>query len=346
MRTRLNSSSHSVSSPSGGHQSVLLHEVQHALDIQPDDVVLDGTLGGGGHARELAKGLGSRGLFIGFDLDQDAIERTRELFRGLAVHAIFIVANFRNISTELASRDTPKLTKALFDLGWSSYQLDSGRGFSFLKDEPLLMTYAKPARPETGRSGADGAALTAETIVNTWAESSLADVIYGFGGERYARRIAKGIVDERARRPIKTAKELAEVVRSAVPARARHGRIHPATKTFQALRIAVNDELGALKEGLTAAWSLLEDNGKIAVITFHSVEDRVVKHLFAEWVKQGDGKLFSKKPIAPTREETLANPRARSAKLRVIQKISNTILHGSSNTKNKQIRPFDISGET
>lgn len=340
MRTRLTSSSHSVSSPLDnargrqGHQPVLLHEVLHALDIQPYDVVLDATLGGGGHAKELAKGLGGNGLFIGFDLDQDAIARAQEALKDLQVRNIFIGANFRDIKKEFASRDIRTITKALFDLGWSSYQLDSGRGFSFLKDEPLLMTYAK-----------DGSTLTADKVVNTWAESSLADIIFGFGGERYARRIAKRIVEERERRPIRTALELAEVVRSAVPARARRGKIHPATKTFQALRIAVNDELGALDQGIRAAWDLLEKGGKIAVITFHSLEDRAVKRMFAEWVKEGVGVLVSKKPLAPTDEEIAQNPRARSAKLRVIQKVSKKISHESTNTKNKQIRPLDISGE-
>jgi 16S rRNA (cytosine1402-N4)-methyltransferase len=173
------------------------------------------------------------------------------------------------------------------------------------------MTYAK--HPE--------GILTAHVIVNKWEESSLADIIYGWGGERYSRMIAKAIVERRERKPIETSLELAEIVRDAVPLGYRRGRLHPATRTFQALRIAVNDELGAVSQGLKAAWGLLRPKGRIAVITFHSLEDRVVKELFRSFVKTGEGTLVIKKPLAPTREEMQANPRSRSAKLRVIEKI-------------------------
>lgn len=346
MRTRLTSSSHSVPRSDGAHRPVLLHEVLHALDIQSGDIVLDATLGGGGHAKELLKGLGGNGLFIGFDADQEAVERVQNIFTDSQTKSHLICSNFRDIGKELAARQIPHITKALFDLGWSSYQLDSGRGFSFLRDEPLRMTYQKPARPATGRSGGDAEALTAEVAINTWAESSLADVIYGFGEERYARRIAKAIVERRQKRLFTTSGDLAEVVRSAVPAPYRRGRIHPATRTFQALRMAVNDELGALKDGLRAAWIGLASGGRIAVISFHSIEDRIVKHMFAEWVKSGEGTLLAKKPLTASREEVVENPRARSAKLRVIQKGGEKISHESKNTKNKQVRPVDFSGET
>jgi len=330
MRTRPFSSSDPVPSPAAesgsGHIPVLLHEVVEALEVHPDDIVVDATLGGAGHAKALVKGLRGNGLFLGFDMDHDAIERAREALKDSSVAMHLIQANFRGIGSELEKRGVTRITKVLFDLGWSSYQLDSGRGFSFLKDEPLLMTYAQPT---PGR--ADTGMLTARAIVNTWNEKTLANVIYGFGEERYSRRIAKAIVEHRIKAPFKSSFELAELIRSAVPASYARGRIHPATRTFQALRIAVNDELGALESGLRAAWKVLAEGGRIAVISFHSIEDRVVKQTFADWKKAGEGTLLFKKPLTPSKEEIRTNPRARSAKLRVIQKNS----HENSNSKNK-----------
>ncbi|OGG80638.1 16S rRNA (cytosine(1402)-N(4))-methyltransferase [Candidatus Kaiserbacteria bacterium RIFCSPLOWO2_01_FULL_54_13] len=282
------------------------------LDVQPDDVVVDATVGGAGHAKALVKGLGGNGLFVGFDADSDAIERAQKALENSRATVRLNSANFRDLERELRKQGIPKITKALFDLGWSTYQLDSGRGFSFMADEPLLMTYEKHADKET---------LTVAEIVNTWSDKSLADVIFGFGEERYARRIAKAIVARRGKTPFETSRDLAETIRRAVPASYRRGRIHPATRTFQALRIAVNDELDALKEGLSAAWKLLAPGGRIAVISFHSIEDRIVKQMFVEWEKQGEGKRITRKPVGPTAEEVAKNPRARSAKLRVIEKV-------------------------
>ncbi len=294
-----------------GHKPVLLQEVLHALTIHADDIVLDATLGGAGHAREMVKLLGSKGVLIGIDADSAAIERAREALQGTASTVRLVEGNFRDVISHTGKHEIPHITKALFDLGWSGYQLVAGRGFSFLKEEPLLMTYAAAPGPET---------LTAEKIVNTWEESSIADIIFGWGEERFARQIARGIVAARKETRIATSRELAEIVRASVPAFYRKGRLHPATKTFQALRIAVNDEMGALKEGLRGAWQLLVSRGRLAVITFHSVEDREVKRLMKEWVNEGSGQSLTKSPIRPAREEVLANPRARSAKLRVIEK--------------------------
>lgn len=330
MRTRHFSSSDPVLPSKETHRPVLLHEVLRALDIQPDDVVVDATLGGAGHAKELVKGLGGNGLFIGFDADAAAVERAHSELRDSAAQVHLIHGNFRDLGHELPKRGIRGITKALFDLGWSSYQLNSGRGFSFNADEPLRMTYSDVE-----------SALTAAIVVNTWSEASLADVIYGFGGERYARRIAKAIVERRTKKPFATSRELAAVIAAATPAPYRHGRINPATRSFQAIRIAVNDELGALSEGLRVAWELLAPRGRIAVISFHSIEDRAVKHLFAAWVQGGEAKLLSKKPMIASEEEMMLNPRSRSAKLRVIEKIP----HESQNTKNKQIRSLNFSGE-
>lgn len=305
----------------GEHRSVLLQEVLDGLEIEPGDIVLDTTLGGGGHAREIAKMLGGNGMLIGFDLDGGAIERARLALADAKCRVEFVRDNFRHLGRVLDRLGIREVTKVLFDLGMSSYQLNldsglpaeasaqAGRGFSFLSDESLAMTYS---------SESEG--VTAATIVNDWAEESIADILFGFGQERYARRIAKALVERRARGRFTSARELAEAVASAVPSAYRRGRIHPATRTFQALRIAVNDELGALAEALPAAWQKLRAGGRIAVISFHSIEDRMVKQRFREWEKEGRGRLVNKKPIVPGSEEIAHNPRSRSAKLRVFEK--------------------------
>ena len=295
-----------------GHTTVLLHEAIEQLGITSGDIVVDATLGGAGHATAIAESLGKGGALIGMDLDQEAIERAKIALEKFTKPTIHLVnANFRNLSSELAKLNIKQIDKALFDLGWSGYQLEAGRGFSFLKDEPLSMTY----------SGSAGeGALTAATIVNEWAEESIADVIFGWGEERYSRKIAKRIVEARTKAPIRTSLQLAGIISAAVPPAYRYGRIHPATRPFQALRIAVNDELGALKTGLSDAWHMLAPQGRMAVITFHSIEDREVKRMFVDWGKSGSGKIITRSPKRATAEEISENPRSRSAKLRVIEK--------------------------
>lgn len=299
-----------------GHEPVLLQETLQTLAIVPEDIVVDATLGGAGHARAIADMLGHKGVLIGFDLDTDAIERARNALSGARPSVHLVNANFRHLGTELEKLGIERISKAVFDLGWSGYQLSAGRGFSFLRDEPLSMTYAK-----TG----DARAITAATIVNEWGEESLADIIFGWGEERFARRIARAIIAVREQKPIETSGQLAEIVKAAVPASVRFGRTHPATKTFQALRIAVNDELGALEEGLRGAWHMLAPGGRIAIISFHSIEDRVVKRQFAALEKSGAARRITKKPISASPAEILRNNRARSAKLRVIEKNPETI---------------------
>lgn len=295
---------------SGVHRPVLLHEALELLVIAADDTVVDATLGGAGHAQAIAKVLGKSGTLIGIDADHDAILRGRELLAEAKPTVHLVEANFRDLSAQLEKLGITHVDKILFDLGWSSFQLGAGRGFSLKADEPLLMTYSK----EPG-------ALTAQKIVNEWGEESIADVIFGWGEERYSRRIAKCIVERRASKPFTTARELAEVIYAAVPPRYRFGRIHPATRTFQALRIAVNDELGSLSQGLRDGWQKLSPGGRIAVVSFHSIEDRIVKQTFKQWEEEGEGKRITRKPVAPSPEELKDNPRARSAKLRVIEKI-------------------------
>jgi 16S rRNA (cytosine1402-N4)-methyltransferase len=318
MRTRLIPSSSDLV-PATVHQSVLLHEAIEELSINSKDVVVDGTLGGAGHAHAIAGILSKDGTFIGFDLDSEAIARAETALKDVQPKCIFVETNFRNIETELVSRGITHIDKAIFDLGWSAYQLEAGRGFSFLKDEPLLMTYSSN-KPDSNNS-----ALTAAIIVNNWGEESIADIIFGWGEERYSRRIAKAIVERRVKQPFVLATDLANVIKIAVPAVYRFGRLHPATRTFQALRIAVNDELGALKDGLMGAWKLLSPGGRIAVITFHSIEDRIVKEMFLEWEREGEAVRITRSPKKGSKEEIQVNPRARSAKLRVVEKISKEV---------------------
>ena len=276
------------------HRPVLLNETIEGLGLSEDSVVLDCTFGGGGHSKEILRRYPGTKI-IAIDEDEEV---TAE--KGISLHH----ENFRNLDKVLGDR---KVDAILFDLGFSSDQLESsGRGFSFLKDEPLLMTMNEKAD------------LTAEVIVNNWSEESLADIIYGYGEERYARRIARAITEQRAKQPIKTTGELVEVIQDAVP---RKGKIHPATRTFQALRIAVNDELGALKEGLQKGFEALKPEGRMAVISFHSLEDRIVKNFNKEKAKKGRATLINKKPITASDEEIKNNIRSRSAKLRMIEKI-------------------------
>ncbi|HEY4502203.1 MAG TPA: 16S rRNA (cytosine(1402)-N(4))-methyltransferase RsmH [Candidatus Paceibacterota bacterium] len=275
------------------HISVMPHEVLRALDVQNDDVVLDATYGQGGHSALLKKE--ARVKLISIDADPAA---------GV------VVGNFADLH-EIATRlGIPQIDKAVFDLGWNRGQLTAGRGFSFMHDEPLNMSYGPGPR-----SG-----FTAAEILNTFTEKALADIFFGYGEERYARRIAAAVVARREQQPFATTLELVEVIKDAVPAAYRRGRLHPATRSFQALRIAVNDELKVIESGLAAAWDLLSCGGRIVVISFHSIEDRVVKRLFASLAKK-DGQLLYKKPLTPSAAEVKENPASRSAKLRALQKI-------------------------
>lgn len=295
----------------GGHRSVLLEEAIHGLSIREGDIVVDATLGESGHAKRIINALGAKGALIGFDADRDAADMARERLSGSTAEVHIVQANFRFLETEVRALGVTHISKALFDLGWNTGQLAAGRGFSFQKDEPLLMTYEK--EPKSG-------AVTAERVVNTWAEESLIDIFFGFGEERFARKIAKAIVERREEKPFTSAKELGEFLKQIVPG-GKKRKVHPATKVFQALRMAVNDELGAITEGLSGAWRLLEKGGVIAVITFHSVEDRHVKRFFQDLEKKGEGKRVTKKPLTPSVEEIKANPRSRSAKLRIFEKL-------------------------
>ncbi len=291
------------------HKSVLLKESIDGLALKEGATVFEGTVGLGGHSRALCEKIGKSGTFIGTDADQESLAIAEERLKDLPCKKIFVCDNFRNIDTVLENAGVEKVDAILLDIGLSNRQLEvAPRGFSFMRDEPLLMTF---------RSSGEG--LTAREIVNEWAEDSIADIIYGYGEERYARRIARGIVEARAEKPIETSGQLVEIVKNSVP-KGRFNKINPATKTFQALRIAVNDELGALREGIAKGFEHLAPEGRMAVISFHSLEDRIVKEFFRQKKEEGTVTLTTKKPIIPSGTEVKENPKSRSSKLRILVK--------------------------
>lgn len=294
------------------HKPVLLKEVLEVLNPQAGETYFDGTVNGGGHAAEILERVGKGGKVIGFDWDCDLIGRLRQKYAGGAVENIVLeCANYADAKEVFEKRKWGRVHGVLLDLGFSSYHIEqSGRGFSFRADEPLDMRYA----PESGR-------MRAADIVNSWSEEKIAHILQEYGGERLAKRIAGAIVRERNKRPIKTSGELSKIIEENVPYSYRKGRIHCATRTFQALRIAVNGELENISRFLDTAEDLLQKDGKIAVISFHSLEDRIVKNFFKQKAKEGVFRIINKKVIRAAREEERQNPRARSAKLRAAVKL-------------------------
>ncbi|MEX0931300.1 MAG: 16S rRNA (cytosine(1402)-N(4))-methyltransferase RsmH [Candidatus Paceibacterota bacterium] len=313
-----------------GHTSVLLYEAVTGLAVAEGDVILDATLNGGGHSEALCIRYAKLGItVIGVDLDSDAIMRARRRLAQYHCPIVYVQENFRNTDAILEKAGVSKIDKALFDLGLSSFQLDSSkRGFTFRYDEPLTMTFKKnPSEND----------FTARDILNTWDEETLSNIFYGYGEERFSRRIARAICTEREKSPIETTYQLVEIVVSAIPKKFRSSKIHPATKVFQSLRIAVNDEIGSMKEGIENTFNKLAPQGRIAVISFHSLEDRFVKHYFKTLELEGRATIITKKPIIPTDAEIAQNPRARSAKLRIIEKhdvLSKRQQHNNSKESN------------
>ncbi len=294
------------------HIPVLLHESIDALDIKVGDIILDGTLGGAGHTEEIAKRYGKQVKVIGLDLDADAITRAEERLLPIAYDATFVVSNFEDADKVLDKMNIVHIDSVLLDLGISSFQLEvAGRGFSFMKDEPLLMTMKKDPSDED---------ITARDIVNTWKEETIADIIYGYGEEKYARKIAKAIVEHRKEKLFETTKDLADVVIATVGKAYGRLKINPATKTFQALRIAVNSELSSIEQAIPMLFARLKSGGRMAIISFHSLEDRIVKQAFRKLIDEDRATGITKKPITPSIEELQNNPRSRSSKLRVIEK--------------------------
>lgn len=295
------------------HIPVLKNESIEGLSIQSGDIIVDGTLGGGGHSFEIIQRFGSRVKIIGLDFDKDSIGRTKSLIGDTDHDVVYRTIGFQEIDKVLDELNLTHVDGILLDLGLSSFQLEvAGRGFSFLKDEPLLMTMKKDPGDED---------LTAREIVNNWEEENLADIIYGFGEEKYSRKIAKAIVEARKEKEIKTTFDLVEIIDGAVGGHYKRMKIHSATRTFQALRIATNSELKNLEKVIENGFHRLAPKGRMVIISFHSLEDRIVKRAFIKLKEKGYANVITKKPIVPSDSEININPRSRSAKLRIIEKI-------------------------
>ncbi len=291
------------------HIPVLAATLAEQIRLPQDGVMVDATIGHGGHSYLFGQTLGPEGVIIGLDADQNSIRRAQLKLNGLACKVILIHSNFSQISEQVHKQGIDKVDFILSDLGICSSQLaDAEIGLSFQTNMVLDMRIDKSLK------------TTAADIVNKTDEKNLADLIYRFGEDRASRRIARFIVEHREKQPITTTGQLARIVCKALGQAGRKSRIHPATRTFQALRIAVNNELGNLGKFLGSAPELLKKNGRIAVISFHSLEDRLVKNNFLQNQKEGIYTIITKKPTVPTRAEIEANPRARSAKLRIAQK--------------------------
>lgn len=305
------------------HVSVLLQECMDALCIKPDGIYIDGTAGGGGHSHEIASHL-TTGKLIALDRDMSAVAAAGARLAEFGEHAQVVHSNFSEMAQVCRELEIDGIDGVLLDLGVSSYQLDTAdRGFSYMADAPLDM---RMNREDT---------LDAYTVVNTYPEQRLKSIIYDYGEERFAPRIAQRIVQEREKQPIRTTGELVSIIKAAMPAAAKEGGHHPAKRTFQAIRIEVNGELSVIEPTIRDAVSLLKPGGRIAIITFHSLEDRIVKQTFASLAsgctcprdfpvcvcgKKPLVDIISRKPILPSEQELEVNPRSRSAKLRVAQK--------------------------
>ncbi|MBI2121648.1 MAG: 16S rRNA (cytosine(1402)-N(4))-methyltransferase RsmH [Candidatus Sungbacteria bacterium] len=289
------------------HKPALLNEVLEIFNPQPGEVYVDATVNGGGHARAIAERVGEKGLVLGIDWDCDLIEELRVKNLELRNKNIKLVCdNYANLGDIIREHNLDAPCGILFDLGFSSHHLEeSGRGFSFLKREPLDMRY------DVKFNG-----LTAEKIINTWECAAIEDILRLYGEERFASQIAQGIERARRQHRIQSTAEFVEIISRSVPPGYRYGRIHFATRTFQALRIAVNHELENLENVLPVARDAIRTGGKIVVISFHSLEDRIVKEFFKKESKSGTLKILTKKPIKASWIEIMENPRARSAKLR------------------------------
>ena len=307
------------------HTSVLFEECMEGLDIRPDGIYVDGTLGGGGHSEGICKRLGEKGMLIGIDRDRDALNAAEKRLEAYPCQKVFVQSNYSDIKDVLADLEIDSIDGALLDLGVSSFQLDNpDRGFSYMQEAPLDMRMSQDDD------------FTAYDVVNTYDADELKNIIFKYGEERWASRIADFIVKARKDKPIETTGQLVDIIKAAIPASARRDGPHPAKRTFQAIRIEVNDELGQLEKAVDEFCDVLSPGGRLCIITFHSLEDRIVKDIINKRInpctcpkefpvcvcgKVGDLKKKSNKPIAPTAEEIERNPRSSSAKLRVAEKI-------------------------
>lgn len=306
------------------HKSVLLEACIENLRIRPDGIYVDGTLGGGGHSYEICRRLSSKGRLVGIDQDAAAIEAAGKRLEEFTDKVTIVRSNYRNMKTELEKLGISSVDGVILDLGVSSYQLDdAGRGFTYREDAPLDM------RMDQRQS------VTAKEIVNGYSEMELYRIIRDYGEDRFAKNIAKHIVSARQEKNIETTGELIHIIKAAIPAKVRAVGGHPAKRTFQAIRIEVNHELDVLRDSLDEMIDLLNDGGRICVISFHSLEDRIVKTIYRKnenpcicppefpvcvCGRKSKGTVITRKPILPSEEEQEANPRAKSAKLRVFER--------------------------
>lgn len=307
------------------HVPVMLGECLDGLKIKADGVYVDGTVGGGGHSSEIVKRLSDKGRLICFDKDEDALKASGARLADFKDRVTFVHDDYKNMPERLNEMGVGKVDGILLDLGVSSYQLDNAeRGFSYMKDAPLDMRMDRSQR------------VSAYEVVNTYGEDEIAKILYDYGEEKLARAIARKIVNRRSEKPIETTLELAKIVEDTYPSKTRWKYGHPAKRTFQAIRIEVNDELSSLGEAITAMARRLEKGGRMAVITFHSLEDRIVKTAFKELSlactcppdfpvcvcgKVQEVELVNKKPIVASEKELDENPRSQSAKLRIVEKL-------------------------
>jgi len=307
------------------HVSVLLEECIESLNIKPDGIYVDGTMGGAGHSAHICEKLSEKGTLIGIDRDIDAVNVAKERLGEYKCNKHFVQSNYSEIKNILRGLGYEKVDGVLLDIGVSSFQLDNpDRGFSYMQDAPLDMRMNRSDE------------ITAFQVVNTYSKRELQNIIFKYGEERWASRIAEFIVKERARKKISSTFELVDIIKMAIPAKARRNGPHPAKRTFQAIRIEVNDELGQLEHAVNEYFDVLAKGGRLCIITFHSLEDRIVKESFQSRAnpctcppefpvcvcgKTADIKRITRKPIVAGREELEKNPRSRSAKLRVCEKI-------------------------
>ena len=307
------------------HKSVLLNETIDGLNIKPDGIYVDGTLGGGGHAYEVCRRLGEKGSIIGIDQDAAAIEAASARLKDFGEKVTIVRSNYCDMKSKLHELGIDKVDGIVLDLGVSSYQLDTAeRGFSYREDAPLDM------RMDTRQK------MTARDIVNDYTEADLYRVIRDYGEDKFAKNIAKHIVQARAVKPVETTAELSEIIRASIPMKFQKKSGHPAKRTFQAIRIELNRELDVLRDSLDDMIDLLNPGGRLCIITFHSLEDRIVKSAFRKnenpctcppdfpvcvCGKKSKGSIITKKPILPSEEELEENHRSRSAKLRILERI-------------------------
>ena len=287
----------------------MLQEVLDYLDLKPGKIVLDATIGTGGHAEEILKRISPGGTLIGIDRDAESLKIARERLSGFSNSCKFVQGNFSDIDNILDEAQVSKVDAALFDLGISSFQLDDPqRGFSFRQEGPLDMRLDRDSY------------ISAYDLINNLNEEEISSLLWNFGQERWHNRIARLLVEERGKHPIATTRELSDIVVRATPYKYRHYRIHPATRTFQAVRIAVNRELENLGIAMEKIVDILRTSGRICVISFHSLEDRVVKFKFKGFAASGLVKIITPKPLVPQETEVAANPSSRSSKLRVAER--------------------------